>query len=158
MLLHYAHKQVNGTGRWKVPADDMKHTRKLVTIMENCQQQQCQGVAFSLSQTPQVSPGSCGLASSENSETLSYILIQSPNAVCQFHNLITSYITTMKTCTDSTTTWCISSLETAKFALLHHTCPLLSEHISCISKAKRHCTEITITHHTYKKWFSILFC
>jgi hypothetical protein len=26
IFLHYSHKQVNGTGRWKVPADDMKHT------------------------------------------------------------------------------------------------------------------------------------
>jgi hypothetical protein len=82
ILLQYAYRQMNGTGRWKVPADDMKHIEKLVTIMENCQQQQCQGVAFSLSQTPQVSPGSYGLSSSENSETQSYILIQSSNTVC----------------------------------------------------------------------------
>jgi len=39
ILLQYAYKQVNGTGRWKVPADDMKHIGKLATIMENCQQQ-----------------------------------------------------------------------------------------------------------------------
>jgi len=38
ILLQCVYKQVNGTGRWKVPADDMKHIGKLVTIMENCQQ------------------------------------------------------------------------------------------------------------------------
>jgi hypothetical protein len=27
LLLHYSHEQANGTGRWKVPADDMKHIR-----------------------------------------------------------------------------------------------------------------------------------
>jgi hypothetical protein len=68
-----------GTRRWKVPPDNMKHTRygTLMTIMENYQQQHCLDAAFSLSLTLRVSPDSCGLSSFGNSETLSHIIITS---------------------------------------------------------------------------------